>query len=337
MPSLKYLASRIANMNYGAMLEKAAIVKERTGRGKLPILMDMIWCGYKYEAGYMDYLVFEMYNQPAAKRATYITRGQNNRLVSSLNDRASWDIVEDKAKFNKVFAEFLHRTWVDLREATKEDFAAFASKCERIVIKPLDATGGKGIEFLDTADITSYDELYDRLVSENKVIVEQFIVQHPDIAALYPLSVNTLRLVTIMDDKGEVHIVFSSMRLGNGKMVDNLNSGGMATIIDIDTGVISKPAADKDGFEYKTHPHTGVTFVGTKVPFYSESAELVKRAAKLVPQLRYLAWDVAVTPEGPLLIEANHFPGHDIYQFQCHLDNGIGLLPRFKKAVGVQR
>lgn len=334
MPNLKYLFARIANMDTRAMLEKTAIVQQRTGRNRLLILADMIVCGFKYEAGYMDYVVFEMYNQPPEKRATYITRGQNNRLVQRLNNPDSWHLVEDKATFNALFSDFLHRNWLDLRTASLEDFADLVDDCDRIVCKPLDATGGKGIEFIETESITDLPELYHRLKAEEKVMVEQYIHQHPDIAAIYPLSVNTLRLVTLMDDAGEVHVVFSSIRLGNGKMVDNLNSGGMATIVDPETGIICKPAADKDGFEYPTHPYTGVAFVGRPVPFYRQSVETVKQAAKRVPTLRYLAWDVAVTPVGPLLIEANHFPGHDIYQFQCHLDDGIGLLPRFKAALG---
>ena len=136
-----------------------------------------------------------------------------------------------------------------------------------------------------------------------------------------------------MDDAGEVHVVFSSMRLGNGRWWTTSTPAAWPPL-STETGIICKPAADKDGFEYPTHPYTGVAFVGRPVPFYRQSVETVKQAAKRVPTLRYLAWDVAVTPVGPLLIEANHFPGHDIYQFQCHLDDGIGLLPRFKAALG---
>ena len=57
MPNLKYLFARIANMDTRAMLEKTAIVQQRTGRNRLLILADMIVCGFKYEAGYMDYVV----------------------------------------------------------------------------------------------------------------------------------------------------------------------------------------------------------------------------------------------------------------------------------------
>ena len=61
---------------------------------------------------------------------------------------------------------------------------------------------------------------------------------------------------------------------------------------------------------------------------------MVKKAALQIPELGYIAWDVAITETSPLLIEANHFPGHDIYQFQVHLGpDKIGLLPRFEKAI----
>ena len=43
--------------------------------------------------------------------------------------------------------------------------------------------------------------------------------------------------------------------------------------------------------------------------------------------------DVCVTEKGPLLIEGNEFPGHDIYQLPPHRTNGIGVLPKFKGAI----
>ena len=81
MPNLKYVAKRIAGMNFGAMLDTARTVKERTGRGVLPTLVDMAACGFKYQAGYMDYLVFEFYHLTADQRKTYIAR-QKQRICA---------------------------------------------------------------------------------------------------------------------------------------------------------------------------------------------------------------------------------------------------------------
>ena len=74
-------------MDYGAMVRTAKTVHERTGKNTLAVLADIISCGLRYQAGYMDYLVFEFYTLTAAQRATYITRGVNNRYVSLLNPR----------------------------------------------------------------------------------------------------------------------------------------------------------------------------------------------------------------------------------------------------------
>lgn len=333
MPNLKYVLSRIAGMDYGAMFKTAKTVHARTGKNTLMILADIVACGFKYQAGYMDYLVFEFYLLNAAQRRTYITRGQNNRFVRLLNPQENWHLLEDKIEFLKRFDGLTGRSWIDLRETSHGEFEAFCEKHPKFVAKPLDGTCGRGVEFIEISDKSQIVGLYDMLMAGKQYLAEDFIVQHPDISKIYPLSVNTLRLVTIKNHD-TVHLVFSSMRIGNGKKVDNLNSGGMAVIVDMDTGKISTPGADKDGKAYHTHPMTGVELAGCQIPFYQESVALVKEAAMRIPELGYIGWDVAVSEKGPMLIEANHFPGHDIYQFQVHLGpDRIGLLPRFEKAV----
>lgn len=332
MPNFKYVIKRIAGMDYGKMLDTAKLVHERCGKGTLSSLADIVCCGFRYQAGYMDYLVFEFYNLTPAQRATYITRGQNNRLVRLLNPREHWHLLEDKVEFLKRFDGFHGRAWIDLRETSRGDFEIFCESHPKLVAKPLDGTCGRGVEFIEISDKSRIAGLYDMLMQGQQYLVEEYIVQHPDISRVYALSVNTLRLVTIRNHD-EIHLVFSSMRIGNGKKVDNLNSGGMAVIVDMETGRISSPGADKDGKAYYKHPMTGEDLIGVQIPLYQESVEMVKQAARTIPELGYIGWDVAVTEKGPMIIEANHFPGHDIYQFQVHLGSDrIGLLPRFEKA-----
>ena len=54
---------------------------------------------------------------------------------------------------------------------------------------------------------------------------------------------------------------------------------------------------------------------------------------KAVPQVRFVAWDVAITPDGPVFIEGNSFPSHAIPQFAAHFPDGIGILPRFEEFI----
>ena len=43
----------------------------------------------------------------------------------------------------------------------------------------------------------------------------------------------------------------------------------------------------------------------TRIPWWTEAVELVCGAALRFPALRTLGWDVAITPDGPRVIEAN--------------------------------
>ena len=52
-----------------------------------------------------------------------------------------------------------------------------------------------------------------------------------------------------------------------------------------------------------------------------------------VPQVRFVAWDVAITPDGPVFIEGNSFPSHAIPQFAAHFPDGVGILPRFEEFI----
>ena len=45
MSKLKYLIRRIAEMNYKQMIEKIDEVHKKSGKCKLFIFFDMVWCG----------------------------------------------------------------------------------------------------------------------------------------------------------------------------------------------------------------------------------------------------------------------------------------------------
>ena len=173
--------------------------------------------------------------------------------------------------------------------------------------------------------------MYDPLQVIQAGIIEEVICQHPAISAIYPHSVNTYRIVTVLRD-GVAHVVYGFIRIGNGsQFVDNINAGGMAAPIDPETGVIQYAAYDKNRHCYDIHPATGHPIVGVSLPYWKEAVEMCLSAAQVIPQLGYIGWDIAVTENGPQLIEGNEFPGHDILQMPPHVPDKIGMLPRFRK------
>lgn len=328
MGKIKYIFKRIKSMDFGRLFKSAQTVHRRSGKPTLFIVVDMIICGVKYQAGYMDYLVFEFETLNAKQRATYITRGVNNDYVHRLNSKDYWDLFENKVNFNRTFDKFVHREWIDFEHSDFERFENFVRGKERVVVKTNDSICGHGVQMFDVAGCEDLRAAYNLFKEQGIGIAEDYVHQHSEMTRLYPNSVNTVRMVTMLAG-GEAHLMYSCVRVGNGKSVDNLNSGGMATPINMETGIIDFPAVDKDNKVYYTHPISGTEFVGFKIPYFKKAVDMVKEAAFVVPEMRLIGWDVAITEDGPLLIEANAFPGHDIYQFSAHLPDKIGLKPRF--------
>ncbi len=86
MEKIKYLLKVIKKMNFKQMMKKINEVHKKSKKPRLFIFIDMIVCGFKYQAGYMDYWLFEMYNLNRKERKTILTRGMNNYLIKKYND-----------------------------------------------------------------------------------------------------------------------------------------------------------------------------------------------------------------------------------------------------------
>ena len=331
MANMKYLFQRLLDMNYKAMLEKINSIHKKTGRSRVAIFRDMKDCAVKYGAGYMDYDLFEMYNLTHEQRDTYLTRGRNNALVVKYNDKAYFDELGDKIKFNTRFAGFLHRDWVPVTGKNKDQVMDFITRHPTFMAKPSQGSCGWGIEKLNTSDFESMELLYSRLAEKAPLLeLEEVIEQHPAVAAIYPGSINTVRMVTIRGKSGKVYLVTAMFRIGNGKFVDNFNSGGMVAPMNPESGTVIDRALDKQKNLYENHPATGTPIKGFTFPDWDKARTLVEQAAQIIPEMGYVGWDVCFTPNGPCLVEGNQFPGHDIYQLPVHTPDKIGIMPRFR-------
>ena len=330
---VKLIIRGIRRAKFKTIWQTAKRVAKEHKRLTLFVFFDMAWCVFLYGAGYVDYEIFEFGRIGGKARKTFVTQGENEKIVRELNSKEDRYLSDDKGETNRFFADYIRRDWLDLRLCEVAEFADFVSRHQYIIVKTPDGTCGKGIEKIHTKDIDA-QEMYHKLVQSGQTIVEECVVQHSDIGALYPSSVNTIRLVTIADNSGKVHVVFRAMRLGaSGGVVDNFNSGGMFVLIGED-GIISSDAINAKTEIFHRHPDTNSVFAGTKVPFFAQSMDMVTQAATLLPRVRYIAWDVAVTENGPLLIELNQHPCHLLLQSKVYLrNNKKGLLPIFKNAI----
>jgi glutathione synthase/RimK-type ligase-like ATP-grasp enzyme len=271
-----------------------------------------------------------MYDLTPAQRDTYLTRGRNNALIRKYNDQSYVHMFDNKDEFNEIFGEFLKRDWVLVNRENREKVLAFFAKHNRFMVKPLDGCCGKGVELVELSSYASPEAAFEALVNGDPVELEELIVQHPAVSAIYPNAINTVRTVSITKD-GVPHIICTYFRIGNGgRHVDNFNSGGMVAPVDEVTGIVKDRAIDKNKTLYENHPQTGAPIKGFRFPDWDKAMDMVKQAAVRVPQVGYVGWDVAFGPEGPMLVEGNNFPGHDIYQLPEHTPDKIGMMDKFR-------
>lgn len=333
MAKLKYLIGRVRHMNFHRMFDTAHKIAGKTGKSYISVLFDIIVCGVKYQAGYNDYLEFEFYLLNKDERKTFLTRGINNTIIKKYNQKDYYHKFDDKVEFNRIFCNYLKRDWVCLREVKGDDFVAFLKKKKAIMVKPVDGDGGVGIEKININSKTNGKKLYRQLRKSGQVLVEEFVRQHSDMNTLYKNSVNTLRMFTFIKD-GKVTFLNGILKVGNGGVVDNFSSGGMYTFVN-NNGKVIAPAIDKDDKVHEFHPKTKTKFVGFQVPMFKEAVAMVKEAAKEVPEIGYVGWDVAIGEDGPMIIEGNCFPG--VFQLRPSFSKKKeGILPKYLKVMDIK-
>ena len=331
--NVKFLVQCLVRMDYAGLFQTVSKVHKACGKNRLSILTDVVKCGLRYGAGYNDYLLCEFYNLTDAQRATYITRSVNNTLVSLLNDREYYHFFDNKSEFYTTFGKYIGRQWLDFGKATQKEFEDFMASRDTIMVKPDSSSGGFGVNKLSKGDFPSLAAMYQKLKEEHIGVIEDVLQQHEVLNQLNPSSINTLRVVTILNESGP-HIVYAHIRIGNSdRPVDNLHSGGMFAPIDLETGKISAPGYDKERHTYTEHPRTHTTIQGFAIPYWEEAKAMCLEASQIVPQMRYVGWDVAITPNGPVFVEGNNLPGYDILQMPPHTPDKIGMLPRFREFV----
>lgn len=316
----KYLRPRV---------DAARTVSLVTKKPFLYHFFDCLYCNWKYGCRCYQYSDMDFYKLRSFDRSNTLTSGHLQK-ASKYNDAAYMHITERKNEFNEFFSQFIHRDWLYAKDATTNEVTEFVKKHGRVIIKPNASEAGQGIYLLDAADVAQRQ--LDGIVGED-IIVEECVVQHPDLC-LEGSSVNTIRVATMVDTQGTPHILTAALRCGVGdSVVDNFSTGGVGYPINLELGIIEAYGVQvtRRHVPVYIHPCTNIVMVGRKIPFWKESLDLVNKAASMLPQLRYVGWDVAITSEGPLLIEGNPSPGFGLLEGVGNTRGIYGEIMRYAK------
>ena len=154
-------------------------------------------------------------------------------------------------------------------------------------------------------------------------------MQHDDISRIYPNAVNCLRIITA--GTNPVSLLTGGVTFALDGEIANGSKKSIVAPVNMETGIIDRPAATFGSELYYNHPTTGMRIMGLKIPYWDEVILMLSKAAKLVPEVKYVGWDIAITKDGPCLIEGNTSPGYKYYQIPKHLDGGIGNREKYEK------
>lgn len=153
----------------------------------------------------------------------------------------------------------------------------------------------------------SIDALRSKL--DDEYLLQERIQQHPKVSALNPTSINTIRLITFCS-AGKVTLFSAAMRIGTlGKSVDNWAAGGLIVGVDSARGTLRGEGYFKPGYGGRAmkHPDSGVVFDGFEIPYFAAAVDLVTQLHRHLRGVHSIGLDVAITPEGPTIIEGNDY------------------------------
>lgn len=147
-------------------------------------------------------------------------------------------------------------------------------------------------------------------------LFQSALTQHPAMSEIAGDAIGTVRVVTVRD--GDLpRPLYALWKLPSpSAMSDNFwQSGSMVAEIGAD-GALGRCriGTGLDGRWIDAHPVSGRGFAGFRIPHYDAILDTASRAHALFPEFGVIGWDIAVSPDGPVIIEANDNPYHGLYQ-----------------------
>jgi hypothetical protein len=182
-----------------------------------------------------------------------------------------------------------------------------------VVMKPVSGTHGKKVLVLSRSGNglraggkpCNMEEIWQHVHDDlsRGFLIEEKLTNTPEIAALYPSSLNTFRVVTIKTLDKRWCLAAAYLRVGaGGNVVDNIAAGGILVRVDADGRTCS---AHHHGRSIVQHPDTGAPLVGLQLAGYPSACVLALEASRKLGFVGTIGWDIAATERGPVIVEAN--------------------------------
>jgi hypothetical protein len=258
----------------------------------------------------MDYFIFRFHEKNSSERSKWVGTGWKYEFDLKMNPKKYRNILQNKLEFYRCYDSFVKHEFCSIKDIADQNSKAKAvlgNSSGKVVIKNSNGQCGWDVEVVNASNF-DFASLQAYMKSKKFDLAESFIQQHPDLNLLSPSGLNTVRMITMINNKGDVDIIGARMRISVNNHVDNLASGNIACPIDLKSGKINGVGVYSDITKppVSHHPVTKVELVGYQIPMWQDILETTKKIALHRPENRGVGWDVAVTIDGVDFIEGNH-------------------------------
>jgi hypothetical protein len=323
-----YLGHWIMKLDVPTFISFLNYAQKKSSRTKTGLLLDIVYSVLRYKISILEYFQFNFFLIKKEERKTYVGTPLHEEYMSKMNPKSESHILNNKLKLLETYAPFIKRSYATLADlqANNDSVAkVLHNKSGKIVLKWIFGERGMRIKVMSVRDLDS-QAIIKCLTATGNDFIEEFVVQHRDLMRLSPSGVNTLRIITQLNNNDEVEILGTILRISINSPVDNWHAGNIAAPVNLSTGIIEGPGFYMDitkPDEYY-HPITGVEIIGFKIPYWKESIQMAKDAALYNKKTRSIGWDIAITDNGPDLIEGNN--GWDKVIWQLAAKKGLKSL-----------
>ncbi len=295
---------------------------EISAKARKRYTVDMVYSLHRFGCMFDEYFLYNFQNLNTQERESFVTDKLRWSYYARLNNRNSIEIFNDKKKCYDLFSKWYGRELVLISsEDDKDAFLEFAKNHKKFIVKPYNSSGGRGVHIKNIEGIDPKECFKELILGGASVVCEGLIMQSEAMSVFHPSSVNTLRIPTIRD-KDKVNLFHPLLRTGVGdSVVDNASSGGIFALVDSETGIVCSEARDEKGGKFPVHPNTGIAYQGFQIPDWEQAITLVKELSTVLPDCRYVGWDLAHTENGWVMVEGN--PHGQIIMMQLFFDKGF--------------
>lgn len=150
-----------------------------------------------------------------------------------------------------------------------------------------------------------------------RMLLQPCLRNHRDLLPLTPGALCTARILTFRVPGGRAQVLLAAYRMAVGDApADNFHFGGIITAVDLSTGRLGASLRRRQHVlvPVERHPDTGTPIAGYQLPYWRETLALARGALDAARGIPLVGWDVAITDDGPVLVEGNLASNPDIAQ-----------------------